>query len=147
MNTITIAIIALISGALGSLIAPWVKWGIEKKKIKLQEKRDTLLQIRELVIEEYTKFDRLTKKWIDEGKHKEKEFKIYPRAITYYDTLNKHAIFQKIKPFLQDNTIEVLKRSELLKFKDRGTTLGQLPTPYEKLMDDLAKIERDWDLI
>jgi len=33
------AIIGLIAGAIGSLIAPWVNWGIEKKKIRLEQRK------------------------------------------------------------------------------------------------------------
>ena len=32
MNAIVVAIIALVSAAIGSLMAPWINWGIEKKE-------------------------------------------------------------------------------------------------------------------
>ena len=31
-------IVGLITGAIGSLVTPWIKWGIEKRKIKLTER-------------------------------------------------------------------------------------------------------------
>ena len=31
VDGITTALIGLISGGIGSLVAPWAKWGIEKK--------------------------------------------------------------------------------------------------------------------
>jgi len=40
------AIIGLIAGAIGSLIAPWVNWGIEKKKIRLEERKIMLQHVR-----------------------------------------------------------------------------------------------------
>ena len=43
------AIVGLLSGAVGSLIAPWVSWGIEKKRALLVARRDFLKECRELV--------------------------------------------------------------------------------------------------
>ncbi len=146
MNNITVAVIALISGAIGSLIAPWVKWGIVKKNIKHQDRINTIAEIRNLVINEHKKFDKLTKTLVADGKNA-KAIKLYPDAITYFDALNQHSIFHKIKPYLQNDTILILKNSELFKLKDRGTTLGQLPMPYEKLMGNLSEIEKHWKLI
>jgi len=40
------AIIGLICGAIGSLIAPWVNWGIEKKKIRLEQRKIMLQHVR-----------------------------------------------------------------------------------------------------
>ena len=42
MEIIISAIVGLITGALGSLLAPWVNWGIEKKKA-LRAKRENLI--------------------------------------------------------------------------------------------------------
>lgn len=33
------AFVGLVSGAVGSLIAPWVNWGIEKRRAKLEARR------------------------------------------------------------------------------------------------------------
>ena len=129
---------------IGSLIAPWVKWGIVKKKIKHQSRINTIAEIRSLIINEHKKFDKLTKELVSDSK---KAINLYPEAITYFDALNQHPIFHKIKQFLQNDTILILKNSELFKLEDRGTTLGQLPLPYETLMENLAKIEKDWKLI
>ena len=56
-NTIT-AIIGLIAGAISgtvaSLTAPWIHWTIEKKKIKLENRRKTLYQWRNCI---QNKFD------------------------------------------------------------------------------------------
>jgi len=39
-------IVGLITGLIGSLIAPWVHWGIEKKRIRLAERKELLTQAR-----------------------------------------------------------------------------------------------------
>ena len=67
--------------------------------------------------------------------------------ITYFDALNKHSKFHKIKPYLKNETILVLKNSKMLIEKDRGTSMGQLPIPFEKLMENLSEIEIKWKLI
>jgi hypothetical protein len=46
MGMIISAIIGLIAGAIGSLIAPWVNWGIEKKKIRLEQRKIMLQHVR-----------------------------------------------------------------------------------------------------
>jgi len=33
------AFVGLVSGAIGSLIAPWINWGIEKRRSKLDDRR------------------------------------------------------------------------------------------------------------
>ena len=45
MEIIISAVIGLIAGAIGSLIAPWVNWGIEKKKIRLEERKKILYYV------------------------------------------------------------------------------------------------------
>ena len=39
----------LIGGAIGSLVAPWVNWGIEKRRLQLQERKDFLAKCREII--------------------------------------------------------------------------------------------------
>jgi len=36
---IVIALISFLGGALGSVVAPWVNWGIERRKLRLQARR------------------------------------------------------------------------------------------------------------
>ena len=45
----TSAITGLIAGAIGSLIAPWVKWGIEKRREKLSYRKNKLANWRILI--------------------------------------------------------------------------------------------------
>lgn len=40
------ALVGLIAGAIGSLIAPWVNWGIEKRKLRLAHRRDFIAAVR-----------------------------------------------------------------------------------------------------
>ena len=40
------ALVGLFAGALGSLVAPWVTWGIEKRKLLLVARRDFIAAVR-----------------------------------------------------------------------------------------------------
>lgn len=54
------AVAGLVSGAIASLIAPWIKWGIEKKKLKLSERKQLLKDVRKIIITEYDKHEKFT---------------------------------------------------------------------------------------
>ena len=140
------AIAGLISGTIASLIAPWINWGVKKKKFRLEERRKLLKEIREIIIKEYEAHEKFTKELaLNPDSTKQKIF--YPTAITYYDTLNKHSQFQRLIPFIHNDTINLLKKSKLLSLADRGSALGEMPKPYENLMQSLSSIENKWDLI
>lgn len=49
MDAVIAALVGLISGCIGSLIAPWVHWGIEKKRLKLQARRQLISEAREYI--------------------------------------------------------------------------------------------------
>ena len=36
------AVVGLVGGAVGSLVAPWVVWGIEKRKLRMAARRDLI---------------------------------------------------------------------------------------------------------
>ena len=135
-----------ISGIVASILAPWVNWGIKKRKEKLEERKKLLEDIRKIIIQEYQEFE----KFNEDIALKKVDFQAnpyYPKAITYLDTVNKHHQFHKIRPSLNQDTISILENSNLLELKDRGSQLGQLPNPYQKLMDNISQIEKQWNLI
>jgi len=46
VNAIIAGVLGLLAGILGSLIAPWANWQIEKKKMRRNARRSTLAQLR-----------------------------------------------------------------------------------------------------
>lgn len=87
MNQILISgIIGLLTGALGSLVAPWINWGIEKRKIQRKERVKLLKDLRK-----YSLTDSLQNK----------------------NFLNSNMYIQ-IRPFLSDNLIEELEMDGIL---------------------------------
>jgi hypothetical protein len=43
------AVAGLISGALASLVAPWIQWGVEKRRLQRNERRELLERARGIV--------------------------------------------------------------------------------------------------
>lgn len=43
------ALLGLAGGVIGSLVAPWIHWGIEKRKIRLESRREFVRSVRELL--------------------------------------------------------------------------------------------------
>ena len=56
INAIIAGGVGLVTGAIGSLIAPWVQWGIEKKRRKHERRLELIHSWRELLSHE--NFDR-----------------------------------------------------------------------------------------
>lgn len=140
------AIAGLISGALASLIAPWIQWGIEKRKSQHNDRRNLIKKVRELVIDVSNEQERINELIAANPSELPKELK-YPKAITYLDALQRHQHFHAIKQFLNESIIESLSNSHLYKLEDRGTILGQLARPFCLLLNDISKLEKKWKLI
>jgi Na+/glutamate symporter len=45
-DTVLVALIGLLAGVIGSFIAPWAKWGIEKRKLQYQSRKDVVNNVR-----------------------------------------------------------------------------------------------------
>ena len=43
------ALISLISAAIGSLLAPWVKWGVDKRKLLIEHRRKRISEWRKAI--------------------------------------------------------------------------------------------------
>lgn len=46
VNTIISGVVGLIAGTIGSLVAPWVNWKIEKKRMRRSKRQGLLTQLR-----------------------------------------------------------------------------------------------------
>lgn len=149
-NTILVALIGavagLISGTIASLIAPWIKWGIEKKKLLLTERKLLVKDVREIILTEYTEHEKFNE-MLALNPDFTKDKKIYPKALSYYDMLQKHSQFQKFIPFLDADIKESLMNAKLLSLDDRGSKLGELPLPLAKILENINRIEKKWELI
>jgi hypothetical protein len=49
VGTVIVALIGLVSGAIGSIIAPWANWSIEKKRKLIEYKHKLISDVRSLI--------------------------------------------------------------------------------------------------
>jgi len=91
-NILVSAVVGLIAGAVGSLIAPWVAWAVEKRRSLLRARRETLRRWRDFV--EHFNFT-------------EQQFG---------DT----AVYSEIRPYLSTDIREHLESGFVIKVPARG---------------------------
>jgi hypothetical protein len=121
------AIVGLITGTIGSLIAPWVNWGVEKKKLTRKNREELIQSAREALAK-----DKLSNN----------EFCHLP-------------VYSRIKPYLSEQAIksvegEVSKDSPFTEVVTivvgNGRNSGVNPFKNE-ILDELTLLEKKWGLI
>lgn len=110
-------IIAIISGAIGSLIAPWVHWGIEKKRLKLSARRKLIENVRD---------------FLEESPDKE-EFQ-------------ESVIYSKIKPFISQKTQKKIE-DDVIHVCRGGGRGGGVNNYSHNVLDELCVLEKEWKLL
>jgi uncharacterized membrane-anchored protein YhcB (DUF1043 family) len=123
-NNLLTAIIGLIAGAISgtvaSLTAPWVKWAIEKRKIKLENRRKTLEQWRNCI---------------------EKEFD--PR--TFRETVE----FSQMQKLISKEIEKELNPDDFIKGQpviNLRSTIGR-DNLRDRLLKEISEIEYKWNLL
>lgn len=132
-------IVALISGAIASLIAPWVNWGIEKRRQKLEHRRALVKEWREMVVHVQSAYENNAN--MCEG-------------LTFYEMFERQSGFLSLEPNLSDGAKEILKRAdmnfEVVQVVHYGGDVNRI-NPIDdfvaRLRYRIGKIEQDWDLV
>lgn len=111
------AIAGLISGVIGSLIAPWVQWAIEKRRSRLSYRQERIGVWRRS-IREFDYFG--TKKFTATGAYSE------------------------MRPHLQGDVRESLEtpRTSIVSNEARGEVAER-----SLLLDEVTRIEKEWGLV
>jgi len=108
----------LISGVLGSLIAPWVHWGVEKKRALNEARRALLKEAREYVGSN-----------LFSGR-----------------TFDSKTIYRRLKPYLGSIVVEAAENYE--EVQDRQDDPGEFPAAFRReVLDELGRLEKEWGLI
>jgi hypothetical protein len=115
-QAILTAIIGSGTGALESFVAPWVKWGIEKRKIKLKNRAQTINNLKSILPNEV--FDR--KKTVN------------------------HDNYYAIRKHLSDKSIDALETNVIRLYGSVGDSPFNCPVNF--ILDDLSKLEIKWGL-
>lgn len=110
------AVVGLVSGAIGSLIAPWVAWGIEKKRSLLTARRDFLKDCRDSVHQA-------------------------PSREAFRDS----PIYARLRPLLSPKTLERIETKTII--VQTGGRGGGVNNYAPAILDDIARIEREWGLL
>ncbi|MBW1695927.1 MAG: hypothetical protein JRH18_04445 [Deltaproteobacteria bacterium] len=107
------AVMGLLGGVVGSLIAPWVHWGIEKRRSRQAKRRELIDSCRMLLT---TDIDR--------------------------KTFRETEVYAKLRPHLYQLVIEAVEKDQ-----PPGESEEDKNAFKQKLLEDLARIEREWVLI
>ena len=119
------AVAGLISGAIGSLVAPWAQWGIEKKRKKHESRTALIASIREALKDPPSNQD----------------FRVLP-------------IYSQLRPHLSPKAISAVEGEYCNTSKQEviivciGNSRHSGVNPYAQLvLDEVAALERSWDLL
>lgn len=130
-NIIITAIIGLVTGALGSLIAPWINWGIEKKKLKRQSRESLIKRVRDILTEEDLS---------------NTDFMHTPEYASIKPYLSERAIRAVEGEPNKGNSLNSLNTINVVVVMGSGRFSGVNPFK-NNVLDDLVLLERRWDLI
>jgi hypothetical protein len=110
--------VGLLTGAIGSLIAPWVNWGIEKRR-KRHDNRARLINTWRAVISD-PNFERTR--------------------------ITTHPTYGSLKPLLTKQAIESLHRPENAHIVVRGSSDPNY-ADRSLLQAEIGRIEKEWGLV
>ncbi len=129
------AIAGLVTGGIASLIAPWIHWGIEKRKQKLQNRRDLITGWRKMISAVINFDDRSD----EDG------------SFTFMESLLKQPEYPSFNPHLDETTLGELRRlnnsnSNGLTFTTDGR-INPVDMFANRLTQKVGEIEKEWDLV
>lgn len=109
-----------IAGAIASLVAPWINWGIEKRKMRLEARREFISVARRDVTKGSDKFK------FREG-----------------------TIYSRLRPYLSERTRKEIESDKItIQMSGRGSGEYSGPRHYARLvLDDIQALEKKWKLL
>jgi hypothetical protein len=124
------------TGAVGGLAVAWSNWGVEKRRSKLAYRRELVTEWRKMV-------QRVAHIY---------ETQRAPQDDSFTELLERQQEYFSLKPHLSSGTLEALKTEKNKKVVDvviggRKTRVNPADHFVELLVNDIARIEREWDLV
>jgi len=116
-GTVVVALIGLISGIIGSIFAPWVNWGIEKRRLKLNHKTELIKEWRAFI----EKFDFIHKNF------------------------GNTTVYGAMRPYMDDNIIQKFEAQRTFYATPDGGRGELLFKQWAS--DQVAMIEKKWNLL
>jgi len=111
------AFVGFIGGMMGSIVAPWVHWRIEKRRIKLQNRKDKIARWREMLTQVLN-----AEKWSDPG--------------DLDRVLCQEADFLGLRPYLSDKTRDMIGDFDVLEAEI-----------FAEMAADISRLEVKWGLL
>ncbi|HMN55734.1 MAG TPA: hypothetical protein PKE15_00685 [Ottowia sp.] len=111
------ALIGLVAGLIGSLIAPWVHWGIEKRRTLLESRRSLITSARI-----------------------EMSAPVPPR-----ERFREKPIYSRIRPHLSEETIKIIESDTI--FIQQGGRGDGANNYSARVLDDILELEKKWKLL
>ncbi|RJQ62188.1 MAG: hypothetical protein C4530_05275 [Desulfobacteraceae bacterium] len=108
------ALLGLSAGIVGSLIAPWANWGVEKRRARQARRSELINSCRMLLSTD-----------IDKKRFRETE------------------LYSRIRPHLYKRVIEELEEKRDESIEDEAS----VHRFKQKLLEEIARIEKEWVLI
>jgi hypothetical protein len=109
-----------LSGAIVSLVAPWLNWGIEKKKMRLEAKRTLIKNLRS-------------------------ELGMLAIAPASKQEFRSRVCYAQVRPFLQKKTIDFIESDSITVIS--GGRHSGADNFKSILLDDISRLEKEWELI
>jgi len=114
-------IAGIIAGSISSLFAPWVKWGIEKKR-RLLKDRQTIIHNAQSMIVDY----------------RSAENNYLPMG----SSLSKNSNWMRIKPYLRPEVLKQIEEAEIEPLEHR-----KVYEAWDALEDEITRLKREWNLV
>lgn len=121
MTQFATVLLGFIAGIAGSLIAPWVNWGVEKKREKLSHRRELIKEWRKMV------------KQVIEGVDQEN--------VTPLEMLQRHEAYYSLERHLSKKTRFEVHTQRTFK---AGSTIS---ASLSFILDEVSELEKKWKLI
>ncbi|MCL6263183.1 hypothetical protein [Craterilacuibacter sp. RT1T] len=122
------AIVGLISGALGSIFAPWVHWGIEKKKMARKNREELIKEVRLVLSNEEIESS----------------------------AFRNHAVYSRIRPYMSEKAKEAVEGeysgsghmiSEVIVIATGSGRHDGVNSFRNRVLDEISELEKQWGLI
>ena len=131
-----------VAGAAGGAVAAWANWGVEKKRQKLTYRKELIAAWRKMASE----VDQAYKSTYSVDTEDNR---------SYGEILISHPSFFSLKPHLSNETIEAIE-SDIREpdtvtirtnFSSDNTGISEANSWTSILVDEIAQIEAEWDLV
>ena len=123
-------------GALGGAVVAWSNWGIEKRRQKLNYQHELIAAWRKLISSSQATYRKVQS----------------TSEVSFAEIIEGSSDYFSLKPHLSQNAIDALKNEKnqegiVVAVGGRGVEINPCDAIVALLVDDVARIEAEWDLV